>query len=222
MSDDRGVVFQDKDRGPSIRVASGDYFNLVAPDPYTVRIEDIASAGDNVRRFTGHGRHNAPLSLVTHQTLVCHILRYRLDTLHPEIDGEDRERLLLTALLHDGHEVYVGDLSRPMKVAMRMVQKHMTGDFPGREPESPYDHIERLAMRAVAAAFPKIIYPHPHLVIEADLAALHIEADFLWGAGTGEDWGLPPIGDMPYFLDGIFGHKNSPRDQFLALYEMLS
>jgi len=85
----------------SIQTASGIYFDLLAPRVADVSILDIARALSQINRYTGHTR--APYSVAEHSVRASRL-----------VDPQ----YALVALLHDAHEAYVGDVSRPLKAVM--------------------------------------------------------------------------------------------------------
>ena len=87
------------DLGCWIETASGMQFSLSRPQASMVSIEDIAHALGNLCRFVGHTPEF--YSVAQHSVIVADLVRT------PTIQ--------LAALLHDAHEAYIGDFSRPMK-----------------------------------------------------------------------------------------------------------
>jgi hypothetical protein len=83
---------------PVIQIGSGAYFDLLNPDPATVRVEDIAAALSRLCRFTGHCRRF--YSVAQHSTLVSRLVP-------PE--------LARWGLYHDAAEAYLGDVASPLK-----------------------------------------------------------------------------------------------------------
>ena len=88
----------------TIVTASGREINLARPVHADITLYDISHGLGQINRFAGHCRR--PYSVAEHSLLVADIAqrRYGLD-----VSGQ------LAALLHDGHEAYVGDVSSPVK-----------------------------------------------------------------------------------------------------------
>ena len=156
----------------SIRTLTGAY-NYLDPDADAITLDDIV-AGLRIARWsaqTPERREVLAHSLHVHEVACV-------------LTDDPRERF--TALMHDAHEAFIGDVPRPLKIALRSVT--------GRH--SPFDDIENRAMRAVADRF-GLIYPHPHVVRQADNMVLGWEADLHYGPGTADVFGLPPAEECP-------------------------
>lgn len=94
-----------------IQTCSGRWFDLSDPKPEMVDPLDIANALSNTGRFSGHTR--AFYSVAQHSVLVALAVAEQLGDEHPH-----RSEALRWALLHDAHEAYTGDFTRPLKRAM--------------------------------------------------------------------------------------------------------
>jgi hypothetical protein len=88
--------------GPWIQTASGRKVSLTAPTPADVSIFDIAAHLAKVCRF--NGACTLFYSVAQHSVLVS------------EMFGDPDQAL--QALLHDGHEAYLGDPTTPLKRAL--------------------------------------------------------------------------------------------------------
>jgi hypothetical protein len=150
MEDVSGLM---ADSETSIRTVWG-RIDLLDPYPDLPPLAQLAVPLNRLRRFTGHGVE-LPMTLLRHLLHVVQILRDDLG-----VHGKSR---LLAGLLHDVHEAWTGDVSRPQKLALR----HLTG---GR---SAFDELETIGKRAVVKRYA------PHLtdlsypcVVEADARAL--------------------------------------------------
>ncbi|MFC7325914.1 hypothetical protein ACFQMF_15205 [Halorubrum rutilum] len=85
-----------------VETYTGGGFDLYAPDPTDVQLEDIAAGLAHTCRFGGHCRD---FYSVAHHSL------------HVSSELSDATpRLQLLGLLHDAGEAYLGDIPRPLKV----------------------------------------------------------------------------------------------------------
>lgn len=148
-----------------IQTFSGIAWNLEAPRADDVRLVDIAHALARICRFTGHTRGDRIYSVAQHSVLVATYVELQ----HPE--------LYLAALLHDAHEAYLGDISRPLGTLL-----------PG------FAELKRAHDRVIAewAGIAPTDFQHP-AVREADAVMLATEANTHLPDGCKGDWGdLPP------------------------------
>lgn len=122
-----------------IETIGGHDFDLLAPDPSKVRLQEMAHALARNNRFVGHTAGSLGYSVAEHELHVCELIERE----HP---GD--AVLASYALYHDGHEAYTGDVSAPMKRALQQVCVEF-GVPPDR---SPLRHIERKVQRAVLSA----------------------------------------------------------------------
>lgn len=90
----------------SIETSTGRYVDLLAPDPATIVLADIAAHLSRIGRFNGACQRY--YSVAEHAILVADRLRSQ---------GYGPATILL-GLHHDSHEAYFGDLVRPWKIAM--------------------------------------------------------------------------------------------------------
>jgi hypothetical protein len=86
-----------------IVTTSGEIVPLLADD-FKPKIRDIAVSLSRLMRYTGHSRY----SVAQHSVLVSRLVPQH--GIYP-----------LSGLLHDAHEAFCGDLSGPMKEALRTV-----------------------------------------------------------------------------------------------------
>lgn len=85
---------------PWISTASGRKYHFMRPSAEEIDLHDIAASLSKTCRFTGHPE---PMySVAQHSVLVSRRLP---------------EGLKLAGLMHDAHEAYIGDMSRPMKLS---------------------------------------------------------------------------------------------------------
>lgn len=100
-------LFPDDGGGACIHVSSGKRFHVMDPRPEEIEIAVIAHALSKLCRWTGQCREF--YSVAQHSIFVAKALR------------PHGPRLQLLGLLHDAPEAYLGDVSRPLKVAIREV-----------------------------------------------------------------------------------------------------
>lgn len=81
-----------------IQLRSGRYFDLHDPRPEMVDIVDIAHSLSHLCRFNGHTEWHYS---VAQHSFICSYL------VEPQF--------ALEGLLHDAHEAYIGDISRPVR-----------------------------------------------------------------------------------------------------------
>lgn len=160
------------DRGPEMHLeATKRRFFPLDPRPEDIDIRDIAHALARQCRYNGHinGEH---YSVAEHCMLVASILCR---------DGEGKEMQRI-GLLHDATECYTGDLTRPMKLAMRQLSGGTT----------VHDRISDRIEEVVFAKF-GIPLPLPPQIKKADVMAAAIEKKFLLANGAAIFPGLPDV-----------------------------
>ena len=87
---------------PEILTHSGERIDLLNPDPATIKIEDIAHGLSNVCRFGG--QCDPFYSVAQHSVYVSSLVPKGKNNI-----------IALSALLHDGSEAYIGDVTSPLK-----------------------------------------------------------------------------------------------------------
>lgn len=91
-------------------MGSGIIFDLASPDPRHINIDiDVAEALARIARFDGHVR-SGPWSVAQHSVVGA-------DALMRETGRADYAAAFL---LHDGHEAYMGDITRPAQLALQV------------------------------------------------------------------------------------------------------
>lgn len=104
--------------GDWMQTYTGLRFYVMDPRPEDVTIEDIAHALALQCRYNGHCRDF--YSVAQHSVLVSHVVEQaeREKFLASPMTLVERQRyaqLIITALLHDASEAYLGDMVRPLK-----------------------------------------------------------------------------------------------------------
>lgn len=185
----------------AVETASGLYVDVVAPDPQTISVHDIAWSLARQARFAGHTISDEVWNVAQHCLFVtdlvdaavndpednCNVktsLRqwlYDKNLLNEyEKDGVYVPSVKMYALMHDATEAYLIDLPSPVKrhEALR----------------EPYKHLEAGLNSAVLKAL-NLPEPDPvqhEIVVWADLMALQIEAGVLMPSrGRGWNGSLP-------------------------------
>jgi hypothetical protein len=146
----------------SILTYTGKLFDLLDPDPERIDLRDIAHALARIGRFTGHG--DEIFTDAQHSVITCDLAP---------------EHLRRWALLHDAEEAYVGDVSSPMKHAMREISG------PCGYYASPYDYIVGRIRAAVSVRFGVPIedikqYDDEAATIEVAINGPHSSAEHTW------------------------------------------
>ena len=158
--------------GTEMETASGLYMDLAAPDPSSVRLEDVAHHLSQTCRYTGAtSRH---YSVAEHAVLVA--LKLAHDGHSPLVQ--------IAGLHHDDAEAYVGDNSRPLKACVPQLRD-----------------LERTGVEAVVSALGLHLVPFDDPAVKAaDDWALAAEAWHLLPS-RGRSWfcdGLyDPVGRYP-------------------------
>ncbi|MFA5053925.1 MAG: phosphohydrolase [Parcubacteria group bacterium] len=146
-------------QGDWMQTYSHEQFWLLHPRPEQISIMEIAHALGNICRFTGH-----PLefySVAQHAVAVS-------ENCLPEH--------ALWGLLHDAHEIFMGDIASPLKETLKQLG---AGDV--------LKVVEERLMAAVAARF-NLELPVPADVWYADRVLLATEARDLFVGGSIENW----------------------------------
>lgn len=93
---------------------TGRRVDLSHPNPATICIEDIAWQLSRQPRFLGATTSENVYNVAQHSVLVLNRIRQTV----PDANIS----LLITALLHDSHEAYIGDIIRPMGRLLDLAQ----------------------------------------------------------------------------------------------------
>lgn len=131
------------------------------PDPFTISIEAIARGLSRICRFNGHCKRY--YSVAQHSIHVSRLVAGKT--------AEATRSLQLWGLLHDASEAYIGDLIRPVKVALGpKIASLNVAEL------NPYKRLEHRWMVAIGVAldFP-LHLPEPASVKMADRISLATE-----------------------------------------------
>lgn len=158
-----------------VQTVSGRAVCLVSPQASSIALSDIAHHLSVLPRFNGAAIHERqPVSVAVHSLLVHQIVRHH---------AKENVVACLWALLHDAHEAYTGDLTTPVKQALRWHGAH--------------DAVERMQRgldRAILEAFglgERTLFVNDayRIVEHADRVALRIEKEAAL-APCQKPWGL--------------------------------
>lgn len=171
--------------------------DLLAPLPEQVCIEDIAQSLSKQCRFTGHTLSH--YSVAQHSWLVAEFVAGVMR--RPELGAH--------ALLHDAAETYTGDISSPMKAALRAFVPNPSG-------VDPLKVIERRIDAAIAEHFNLAdLSSEDHAVIKyADLVLLATEKRDLMVRAP-RPWDVPGAGIIPW--DRAIGSHNAENSYWLFM-----
>lgn len=147
-------------RGPWMQTATGIAFPVSAPMAEDVDLIDIATALAWLNRFTGHA---GTYSVATHCVSISRWLEGR---------GYDAS-VCLAGLLHDAHEAYLGDLSRPLQEALEALCPGFKAALRSLKARTDAAILEALGLTGRVSLYDAIIH-------EADVRILIDERDELW------------------------------------------
>lgn len=111
--------------GHTIRLCSGEYLDLTAPDPSLITLRDVTRALGNICRFGG--QCDKFYSVAEH-SVACYC-RAEEENLSPAVRR--------ACLFHDAAEAFIGDVVKPLKILLEPI----------------YGPIEEKMEAAIAAAF---------------------------------------------------------------------
>lgn len=152
-----------------IETYTGQYVNLLNPDPRTICVEDIAAQLSNICRF--NGAVSRFYSVAEHAIRVSKVVQRECP--------HDVE-LQLAALHHDSHEAYIGDATAPLKQVFRSISNDTLDEIAGALDGAIASSL-RVSVRA----------PWGQRIIKAaDDEVLYREAAALkYSHGRGDHWG---------------------------------
>lgn len=151
-----------------IQTRHGRAFDLLAPKAADVHVDDLAASLSKLCRFTGHTD--------VHYSVAQHCVH---------VSRAVPPGLALAGLLHDAAEAYVGDVSAPLKYAMRSI-----ADDNGLN-RSAYDVLEARVHDAVARAFGIDVHDMEHPEVKlADVRMLVTEKRDLMVGPDPKPWEL--------------------------------
>lgn len=180
---------------PWILTASGRAFDLVEPTAAMVDPVDIAHSLSRQCRWKGHTK--LYYSVAEHCVRVSELVASALALAELDQTGEEARLLTLAALVHDGHEAIIGDVSTPVK---RLIG-------------AAWAHLEERIDAAIGARFSldPALMRHP-LVKRADAILLATEARDLMPEPPRE-WLPADLRPLPTRIEPWTAHE--ARERFL-------
>ena len=118
-----------------LETATGRLIDVENPDPLTIHIDDIAWGLSRSPRFCGHTITVIPYNNALHSIFVAdEVDNLLLETgwiVGTHGTKQDRNNVILKALLHDAPEVFTGDLPSPIKKipALRPIIKQIENNL---------------------------------------------------------------------------------------------
>ena len=175
----------------TIETSMGNYVNIIDITPDMVVLDDIATSLSNICRFNGH--------LPSFYSVAEHSVRVAWWLTDQGLSDE----IVLTGLLHDAAEAYVGDMMRPLKRVPEM--------------EAVFKPIEDHAMEVVHDVLGGC-FPHPNIVGLADKAVYEWEAENI---RTGLVTGFAPDLARSLFLSCYAQLTNKDFDEEYSIIDDL-
>lgn len=140
-------------------LASGKRIDLNNPRAEDIDVRDICHNLSGIIRFNGalpprDGSLSGPPVLYTVAEHTLHVAACAMELAHGAPEAYLRD-VVHAALLHDAAEAYVGDMTSPMKQALRLLAAIHDGiGFDGKPYDfSGFDHVEFMVNRAIAEHF---------------------------------------------------------------------
>lgn len=173
--------------------------DLLAPQPETIRLEDIAVSLSRQPRYNGHTHGMYGYSVAQHSVWCAGYVRERWGA---------PARVMLHALLHDAHEAYTGDVPAPVKAipgvgeALRPVE----------------DQLQRAIYQALGLRAPD--REEAALVRAADEVAYSAEVRRLFPERAAGWWILAPPGKAAETIEAPW-EADHARSMFLGWFHFL-
>jgi 5'-deoxynucleotidase YfbR-like HD superfamily hydrolase len=183
-----------------LETVTGKVVNVIEPSPDQICIDDIAWGLSRMPRFCGHTITEIPYNVAQHSVFVAREVQKifndndlknypELASLSKEIDElfsspVEPTRTILLAMLHDGSEIYTGDIPSPVKqipelrVIVKKVEHKLMGAIyqafnlpePTELQEKLIKHADKIAQKIEAHAFMQSRGNHwpnmPHISLE--------------------------------------------------------
>jgi hypothetical protein len=193
-------------------------YDFINPQQHTIALEDGAHSLGAINRFNGHTIR--PYPVAQHSIAVA----LHIEETHGCRGTSARALFALAGLLHDFHEAYVGDATRPYQEAVRKILAD-AGITDQRY--NPIAQIDYRARKAVAVAFDMPEgFQRWACVKDADNSALRWEASHLMRGGIDDTHWSRQIQCAPLspraadFAGQVIGAERA-AGEFIRHYERL-
>ena len=175
-----------RDAATSILLRSGAYLDLADPDCTVIQDEDIA-AGLRQPRFAAQSEKL--LTIAQHSILVAELVM----PVAEDIGGEEGHALAWCALMHDAHEAFLHDVTRPLKSLLPDYRKHeqvFAARFaqawkimwtPGRK-----EMVRRADLKALAVEREALFADRTPWPCLDEISRVHARLDRVWSADEAE------------------------------------
>lgn len=154
--------------GSTIKVAAGHYVDLANPDPASIEIESIAAALSKICRFGGHSPK--------FYSVAEHCVHATVRACNDGIQGDGAKAVLM----HDAAEAYLGDMVKPLKIAIPQYG----------EAECRVESAIELAFGIDFGKWRDVIKRYDRAMLKAEKSTMWPEDTEIW-AGFGEAAGPP-------------------------------
>jgi uncharacterized protein len=172
--------------------SGGQFFYDAADGKSAISIVDIARSLSRTIRFNGHS--SSPITVAEHSVVVMEIVQTEGGT----------ERQQLYALMHDAHEAYTGDVSRPLK---HFLQERYNVNLRGLE-----QSIQARIYKELGIPLPE---PAELALVErADLYALAAERKLFMSSNHA--WHTDGV-QLPDYVEGSYGVWD--EDEAMRIFE---
>lgn len=180
-----------------VETVSGHQIDLQNPKPENITVEDIAWHLSLINRFNGATEEHG-ITVASHSLFVCNLL----------LQHTKSSLLAMHGLLHDAHEAYIGDITRPVKM------------LPGMD-ELLKLYSEPLQVCILEAlGVPDISSEEKRVIKWADNVSLAFEAQHFM-ASEGNGWGLDDYRAPDHARDyGLY--RLSPRRASAMMVEVFN
>ena len=183
-----------------LETVTGKVVNVIEPSPDQICIDDIAWGLSRMPRFCGHTITEIPYNVAQHSVFVAREVRNIFNDVdlinYPELKHLQKEisdlhlsstepyQTIILAALHDGSEIYTGDIPSPVKQIpeLRTIVKKVEHNLmsaiyqafrlqdPSELQEKIIKHADRIAQKIEAHAFMQSRGNHwpnmPHISLE--------------------------------------------------------